>query len=145
MNMLKLLVGLLLLVSAQVRAETPTQGCLSALRVPPPAQLTEVGPPTKRLLEQSAKDAGKAGFSYKIEFEYSAQGWTLLVLDSDVTDERHYFYSGDPLTQPPAVTWGGAVAPWERKAILSWLKKAAPGIPNVLANCWASATVKHQI
>jgi hypothetical protein len=69
---------------------------------------------------------------------YKADGWSIIYVDTHVSDETYLFYSGDPITATHPVTqWSGGAMIFETTEIEQWVIKNAPGIPKHLASCFA--------
>lgn len=69
---------------------------------------------------------------------FEADGWTIVYVNTHVSDEPYLFYSGDPVTAKRAVTaWSGAAFIFETSEIKEWVLKNAPGISTKLASCFA--------
>jgi hypothetical protein len=63
--------------------------------------------------------------------------WSIVYVDTHLSDERFLFYSQDPVSGHPITEWGGAAMADEGEEIRQWLLKDAPGIPPRLAQCFA--------
>ncbi|WP_199100527.1 hypothetical protein [Dyella sp. ASV21] len=68
---------------------------------------------------------------------FRLKGWSIVYVDTHVSDERFLFYSADPLTGHAVTEWGGAATRDEGDDIQRWLLKNAPSIPPALARCFA--------
>ena len=69
---------------------------------------------------------------------FTADGWTIVYVDTHISDKPYLFYSGDPVTAKSAVTaWSGAALVFETSEIKEWVLKNAPGISDRLASCFA--------
>jgi hypothetical protein len=69
---------------------------------------------------------------------FKDEGWTIVYVNTYVSDETYFFYSTDPITAKHSVTkWSGAAYVFETSEIKNWVLKNAPGIPDRLASCFA--------
>ena len=63
--------------------------------------------------------------------------WHIVYVNTGVSDEPFLFYDRPPSQAKAYLTaWGGGAARNEGPYIHSWLRKEAPGIPSLLANCF---------
>jgi hypothetical protein len=69
---------------------------------------------------------------------FRAQGWYIVYVDNHATDTPYLFYSTDPIRASRYVgVWAGGAAVDEGPEIQAWEEKEMPGIPKVLAKCFA--------
>lgn len=69
---------------------------------------------------------------------YHYAGWSIVYVDTHVSDQPYLFYSGDPLqAKHPVTLWSGAATLFETSDIEQWVLQNAPGIPKTLASCFA--------
>lgn len=69
---------------------------------------------------------------------FGSEGWTIVYVDTKVSDEPYLFYSSDPiLARKPITQWSGAAMIFETSEIEKWVLDNAPGIPKRLAACFA--------
>jgi hypothetical protein len=69
---------------------------------------------------------------------FKDDGWTIVYVNTYVSDEPYLFYSSDPITaKRPVTAWSGAAFVFETSEIKDWVLKNAPGIPDRLASCFA--------
>lgn len=68
---------------------------------------------------------------------YRYQGWSILYVDTHVSDDAFLIYAHNPLDSAYVTEWGGAATQSEEKWMRGWTLKNAPGIPSKLANCFA--------
>ncbi|HBG05392.1 MAG TPA: hypothetical protein DDY22_07530 [Geobacter sp.] len=69
---------------------------------------------------------------------FRSEGWTIVYVDTKVSDEPYLFYSGDPvLARKPVTQWSGAAMIFETSEVERWVLDNAPGIPKRLAACFA--------
>ena len=64
-------------------------------------------------------------------------GWSIVYVDTGVSDETFMFFKGDPHQNRYVTLWGGAAQIDEEKAMETWTRKNAPGVPSTLARCFA--------
>ena len=69
--------------------------------------------------------------------------WSVLHVATRVADPAYLFFDDDPARRHFVTMWSGAAAPFEKREILKWVKKNAPGIPDDLASCFASRVSEH--
>ncbi|KAB7739001.1 hypothetical protein F2P47_14480 [Parvibaculum sedimenti] len=63
--------------------------------------------------------------------------WSIIYVQTFVSDETFLFFSGDPLNNHYITKWSGGASPSEEKDIKVWMKKNLPDIPEKLAGCFA--------
>jgi hypothetical protein len=69
---------------------------------------------------------------------FRAKGWYIVYVDNHATDTPYLFYSTDPTKSSRYVgAWAGGAAVDESAEIQAWEEKEMPGIPSVLAKCFA--------
>jgi len=69
---------------------------------------------------------------------FKSEGWTIVYVDTHVSDEPYLFYSKDPtLASKPVTRWSGAATMFETSEIEKWVVDNAHGIPKRLAACFA--------
>ena len=69
---------------------------------------------------------------------FRAKGWYIVYVDNHATDTPYLFYSTDPTRSSRYVgAWAGGAAVDESAEIQAWEEKEMPGIPSVLAKCFA--------
>ena len=68
-------------------------------------------------------------------------GWSVLEVAVPHGEPAFLFYRGDPAASRYLTLWAGAAAPSEEAAIRDWAVANAPGIPPVLAACFAAAVM----
>jgi hypothetical protein len=68
---------------------------------------------------------------------FRSGGWTIIYVGDFVTDELYLFYKGDPLSGSYITMDAGAVPLDEEHDIEMGITKAAHGIPQNLARCYA--------
>jgi hypothetical protein len=69
---------------------------------------------------------------------FKSDGWTIVYVNTYISDEPYLFYSSDPImAKRPITEWSGAAYVFETSEIKSWVLKNAPGIPDKLASCFA--------
>lgn len=69
---------------------------------------------------------------------YRYAGWSIVYVDTHVSDQPYLFYSGDPIqAKHPVTLWSGAATLFETSDIEQWVLQNAPGIPKTLASCFA--------
>jgi hypothetical protein len=69
---------------------------------------------------------------------FRAQGWYIVYVDNHATDTPYLFYSTDPTKASRyAGAWAGGAAADEGPEIQAWEEKEMPGIPKILAKCFA--------
>lgn len=98
-----------------------------------------------RQLIQNPKPALASSIAKQLEVKavdllqtYSYAGWTIVYVDTHVSDEPYLFYSGDPIqAKHPVTLWSGAATIFETSEIEQWVLQNAPGIPKKLASCFA--------
>lgn len=64
-------------------------------------------------------------------------GWSIIYVETFVSDEQFLFYAHDPLTSHYVTSWSGAAATFEEDEIGKWVLQNAPKIPLTLAKCFA--------
>jgi hypothetical protein len=75
---------------------------------------------------------------------FRQEDWTILYVETHVSDEVFLFYSGDPLSHRYITLWSGAAAMDEETDIMRWAAANAPGIPKRLAACFAHVAVNGE-
>lgn len=84
------------------------------------------------ILKQEKLERANVLQSFKID------GWTIVYVNTYISDEPYLFYSGDPImAKRPITAWSGAATVFETSEIKDWVLKNAPGIPDRLASCFA--------
>jgi hypothetical protein len=73
----------------------------------------------------------------EISQSFRYRGWSILYVSTGEADDAYVFYSADPLQGKYVTLWGGAAFEGEEQEIRNWTFKNAPGIPGVLARCFA--------
>jgi hypothetical protein len=74
----------------------------------------------------------------KVMQSFKSDGWTIVYVNTYISDEPYLFYSGDPImAKRPITAWSGAATVFETSEIKDWVLKNAPGIPDRLASCFA--------
>ena len=68
---------------------------------------------------------------------YRYDGWSILYVDTNVSDEAFLFYRRDPLKGKYITLWSGAAMRSEQDEMQAWTLKNAQGIPPRLAGCFA--------
>ncbi len=69
---------------------------------------------------------------------FKSDGWTIVYVNTYISDEPYLFYSGDPImAKRPITAWSGAATVFETSEIKDWVLKNAPNIPDRLASCFA--------
>ena len=69
---------------------------------------------------------------------FRAKGWYIVYANNHATDDPYLFYSTDPAKASRYVgVWSGWAADDEGPEIEAWVRKEMPGIPKVLAECFA--------
>jgi hypothetical protein len=69
---------------------------------------------------------------------FRVDGWSIIYVNTHVSDEVYLFYSGDPIAaERPVTEWSGAAMIFETSEIEQWILDNAPGIPKRLASCFA--------
>jgi hypothetical protein len=63
--------------------------------------------------------------------------WSVLYVDTGVSDEGYLFYSTDPLKKHFLTLWAGGARIGDDQLIKEWEIKSMPGIPDKLASCFA--------
>jgi hypothetical protein len=98
------------------------------------------------LAPQIAKQLAKQLDTAKVDVLESFQfrGWSIIYVDTHVSDETYLFYAHDPFTSRYITLWGGAAANFEETEIRNWTLKNAPGIPPKLASCFAWHVTKDR-
>ena len=76
---------------------------------------------------------------------FQKEGWTIVYVDTHISDEPYLFYASDPIQAlHPVTQWSGAAMIFETSAIEHWVFDNAPGIPQSLASCFAwEVTLNH--
>lgn len=65
-------------------------------------------------------------------------GWSVIYVNTHISDEPYLFYSSNPVMAKRHVTaWSGAATIFETTDIERWVLQNAPGIPPRLASCFA--------
>lgn len=72
------------------------------------------------------------------------RGWSILYVDTQVSDESFLFYRADPLRSTYLTLWAGGAMRSEGPQIRRWVLKNAPGIPSRLASCFAWHVTKDR-
>jgi hypothetical protein len=80
----------------------------------------------------------------KISQSFRFGDWSVLYVSTDETDDAFVFYSGDPMRSRYVTLWGGVALESEETEIRAWTLKNAPGIPRILANCFAWHVTKER-
>jgi hypothetical protein len=115
-----------------IRAENP---CSGVDRTLPKERAKGLGPVIARQL-----DAKRAEISQSFRLD----GWSILYVSTGEADDAFVFYSGDPMRSKYVTLWGGVALESEEKEIRAWTLKNAPGIPRILANCFAWHVTKER-
>ncbi len=68
---------------------------------------------------------------------FRMDNWSIIYVDTHVSDETFLFYARDPLTSQYINEWSGAATRYEGQIIKDWAIKNVPGIPIQLATCFA--------
>jgi hypothetical protein len=69
---------------------------------------------------------------------FRTQGWYIVYANNHATDDPYLFYSTDPAKASRYVgAWAGSAAADEGAEIQAWVTQEMPGIPKVLAECFA--------
>lgn len=69
---------------------------------------------------------------------FGSEGWTIVYVDTKVSDEPYLFYSVDPIVaRKPVTQWSGAAMIFETSEVERWVLDHAPDIPKRLAACFA--------
>ena len=69
---------------------------------------------------------------------FRAQGWYIVYANNHATDDPYLFYSTDPTKASRYVgAWAGGASADEGAQIQAWVTQEMPGIPKVLAECFA--------
>ena len=118
--------------SLQVRAEN---ACSRVDRTLPKERAKALGPVIARHL-----DAKRAEISQSFRFD----GWSILYVSTGEADDVFVFYPADPMRSKYVTLWGGVALEGEETEIRAWTLKNAPGIPRVLANCFAWHVTKER-
>jgi hypothetical protein len=63
--------------------------------------------------------------------------WTILYVDTHMSDEAFFFYPDDPAKTAYVTLWSGAAALDEGPVLRQWALENARGIPPALAECFA--------
>jgi hypothetical protein len=98
-----------------------------------------------RSLAESKKDGLAKAIAKQLQLttvdvlqSFKADGWSIIYVDTHVSDEAYLFYSSDPIAAAQPVTeWSGAATVFETSEIEQWILENAPGIPKRLASCFA--------
>ena len=69
---------------------------------------------------------------------YRYGGWTILYINSHISDEFFLFFHGDPRRTRYVASFQGAVGVDEGPETKSWTLANAPGIPLRLADCFVA-------
>lgn len=69
---------------------------------------------------------------------FGSEGWSIVYVDTKISDEPYLLYSDDPIfARKPVTQWSGAAMIFETSAVERWVLDNAPGIPKRLAACFA--------
>ncbi len=120
----------LLLASASLRAETPCTGV--------DRTLTKQGGAT---LAAIAKQLDVKRVLVHQSFRFG--GWSILYVSTFETDDAYVFYRSDPARSHYVTLWGGVAIEDEEQEIRDWSVKNAPGVPPILARCFAWHVAKE--
>jgi hypothetical protein len=71
-------------------------------------------------------------------------GWSILYVSTGEADDAYVFYSADPLQGKFVTLRSGIALEGEEQEIRDWTFKNAPGIPRVLARCFAWHVTKER-
>ncbi|WP_243311782.1 hypothetical protein [Fundidesulfovibrio agrisoli] len=63
--------------------------------------------------------------------------WSIVYVETQISDNPFLFYSGNPLQSDFVTIWSGAATIYEEDEIKRWVLENAPGIPESLADCFA--------
>ncbi|MEO8670454.1 MAG: hypothetical protein ABI411_04000 [Tahibacter sp.] len=68
----------------------------------------------------------------------SSGGWTVIHAQPAHAEALYLFYAGDIASSSAVAEWSGAAAPDEAQQIRAWTLQKVPGIPPLLADCFAA-------
>ena len=68
---------------------------------------------------------------------FASDNWSIVYVNTHVSDELFLIYSGNPLTNRYVTLWAGAAMIEDEPIMKAWVLKNAPGIPPKLASCFA--------
>jgi len=84
-------------------------------------------------LKAQLRDVSKVKLLQSFRFS----GWSIVYVETHVSDEGFLFYAGDPQSNHYVTLWAGAATIFEEHEVEGWTLKNAPGIPPRLATCFA--------
>lgn len=90
----------------------------------------------KSQLEAVVKRQLNLNFSEILE-SYRYKNWSIVLVETHVSDEPYLFFHGNPLMSRYVTLWAGAARRTETKKMKEWAIRNAPGIPAKLASCFA--------
>ena len=68
-------------------------------------------------------------------FKYGS--WKVYYVDPKDWEPVYLFFPNDPEKVGYVNLWAGAARPEEEAGVLNWTKEKVPGIPSILAKCFA--------
>lgn len=87
----------------------------------------------KQLQEEFQKNLHKSlDVKVKVLKSFKFEKWTILYVDTRVSDEDYLFFSGDPRNSKYVTSWSGMAEKNDAQLIKNWVLKDAPGIPKRL-------------
>lgn len=72
---------------------------------------------------------------------YKSQAWRMLHVRSPGADDAFLFFHGTPTKHHYVAMWAGAYTAEERADAVAWARQHAPGVPLVLAKCFAAIVI----
>jgi hypothetical protein len=63
--------------------------------------------------------------------------WSIIYIDAWDSESEYLFYSRSPFGTRAITSWSRAATPFEEVSIKHWALSNAPGIPLLLASCFA--------
>ena len=82
--------------------------------------------------------------SARVLQSFTLRGWRILYVETPAADDAYVFFSGDPARRHYVTLWAGAAESGETESIRAWALENAPGIPPLLAACFADHVTRHR-
>ena len=82
--------------------------------------------------------------SARVLQSFAYGSWRVLYVETPTADQVFVFFVGDPATRRYVALWSGAGQPSETAEIRAWALANAPGIPPLLAECFADHVTRHR-
>jgi hypothetical protein len=113
--------------------------CVGVDRTQVPPVGWQLSPATIAWLNEQMAPEARPIDAKKIHFEEALRygDWQIILVETGASDDAFLFLRGDSAKARPVTLWGGAATVFDEQPIFRWTKKNAPGIPVLLAKCFA--------